>query len=113
MHELGILSNIINSIEELMETENLTVVDTIVLEVGELSGVIPKYIKDCYPAAIYKTKLADTKLQMDVIEGIGECRECHEKFNVLANDLECPKCKSRNIEPLTGKQFMIKQIIAC
>jgi hydrogenase nickel incorporation protein HypA/HybF len=113
MHELGILSQLVKSIENIMVEEKLTFVSTIVLQVGELSGVIPKYIEDCYPAAVYKTKLEKTELEMEVIPGNGRCKDCGETFNVLACDLKCPKCGSINLEALSGREFIIKEIRAC
>ena len=38
MHELGILSAMVKTIEKIAETENLEKIEKIVLEVGELSG---------------------------------------------------------------------------
>ena len=39
MHEVGIISAMLKTIEGVMEEENLTKVEKIVLRVGELSGV--------------------------------------------------------------------------
>lgn len=64
MHEVGIISAMLRQIDRIMQQEQLTKVEKIVIEVGELSGVIPHYMEECYPAAVYKTKFADTKLEM-------------------------------------------------
>ena len=45
MHEVGIISSMLKTIEKVMEQENLTTVETIVLQVGELSGVVPHYMR--------------------------------------------------------------------
>ena len=52
MHELGILSAMVKTIEKVVQQEELTHVEKIVLEVGELSGVVPSYLESCYPAAV-------------------------------------------------------------
>ena len=51
MHEVGIISSMLKTIEKVMEQENLNTVETIVLQVGELSGVVPHYMRECFPAA--------------------------------------------------------------
>ena len=114
MHEVGLLSAMLTTIEGIMEKEGLTRVDKIVLEVGEISGVVPHYIEECFPAATYKTRFADTKLEMIVIPGIIRCNRCQTEFNAYACDLKCPKCgNNSDFTPLTGREFTIKEIEAC
>ena len=48
MHELGIVFQIVNTLEKVVEEENLPAVDTVVLQVGQLSGVIPIYLDECW-----------------------------------------------------------------
>ena len=94
-----------------MVEENLTHVDKITLTVGELSGVVPYYMKECYPAAVYKTKFENTKMEMEVIPGIVHCEECGAEFNAYQFDLICPKCHNKtSLTPLSGRELMIKEI---
>ena len=112
MHELGIISAIVKTVVGVMEQEKLSSVEKIVLQVGELSGVIPHYVEECYPAAVYKTRLENTKLEMEIIPGIVRCRECNCEFNAAKHDLKCPKCGSQNLEALSGREIVIKEILA-
>ena len=43
MHELGLLSAMVKTIEGIAQEERLERVEKIVLQVGELSGVVPAY----------------------------------------------------------------------
>lgn len=113
MHELGILSAVVKTVEQIAADEQLTQIDKIVLQVGELSGVVPSYIEDCYPAAVYKTSLADTELEVEIVPGIVRCKECGTEFNAVQHDLKCPNCGSANLDALSGREFMIKEIHAC
>lgn len=113
MHELGILSSMITMLEDIMEKENLSHIEKIVLQVGEVSGIVPDYLEYCYPAAVYKTQFEDMKMEMEVIPGIVKCGYCGEEFNAVKNDLKCPNCKAvDNMTALTGKEFIIKEIQA-
>lgn len=112
MHELGILSAVIKTVVDIMAKEGLTAVEKIVLQVGELSGVLPHYVEECYPAAVYKTPLENTKLEMEVIPGIVRCNLCGEEFSAVQYNLKCPKCGSENLEALGGRDFIIKEIHA-
>ncbi len=80
MHELGIMFNIVRSVEDFAAKNQVTRVDTLVLQVGDQSPVVPHYLEACYPAAVDGTLLEETKLKIEIVP---------------------------------GKEFMIKEIMAC
>lgn len=111
MHEVGIISSMLKTIEAVMEEERLTKVEKIVLQVGELSGVLPRYMEECFPAAVYKTRFQDTKLELDIVPGIARCDCCGEEFNGLRYDMICPGCGNRErFTRLSGDELIIKEI---
>ena len=83
------------------------------LQVGELSGVVPHFVEECYPAAVYQTCMEQTKLQMEIIPGIVRCKDCGAEFSGYQYNLKCPKCGSEHLDALSGREFIIKEIIAC
>ena len=112
MHELGIVFEVVKVLEQVAVEQNLTAVDTRVLQVGELCGVIPVYLDECWPAAIDKKPyFKNTKLKLDVVPGMAKCRNCGEVFNVIAYEGYCPKCNSFDKDLLSGREFMIKEIL--
>lgn len=113
MHEVGVMIEVIKTVENFARKNNLTKIDTLVLQIGELSSIIPRYIEACYPAAVDGTMLQDTKLEIEILPGNGICRKCSKVFNLIENDNICPKCGSKDWEILCGKEFMIKEIVAC
>ena len=46
MHEVGIISSLVKTIEKMIQEEGMTEVQRVVLEVGELSGIVPEYLYD-------------------------------------------------------------------
>lgn len=112
MHELGVVIEVVKTVEKIAVEQQLSKIDTIVLQIGELSSMIPKYIKSCYPAAVDGTMMESTKLEIEVLPGNGLCRECNKVFNIIKNKGLCPKCISNNWDMLSGKEFMIKEIVA-
>lgn len=103
----------VKTIEQVMADEQLTKIDKIVLQVGELSGIVPSYLEECYPAAVYKTPFEETKLEMEIIPGIVRCRECGVEFNAVEHDLKCPGCASESLEIVSGSEFIIKELHGC
>jgi len=113
LHELGVVIEVVKNVEEFAKDNGVIKIDTIVLQIGELSSMIPKYIEDCFPVAVDGTQFEETKLEIEILPANAMCRECKKVFNILANKSQCSFCESRNWEMLSGKEFMIKEIIAC
>ena len=113
MHEIGVMIEVVKTVENFARTNGVTKIQTLILQIGELSSMIPKYIEACYPAAVEGTILQETELRIEIIPGNGICKDCNKVFNLIQNNNKCPKCGSRHWEILCGKEFMIKEIVAC
>jgi hydrogenase nickel incorporation protein HypA/HybF len=113
MHELGIMFNVVRSVEGFARQNGVTNIAALVLQVGELSPVVPQYIEACYPAAVDGTLLQDTELRIEIIPGNARCQTCGTVVNLLRNKEGCPECGGLEWEILSGKEFMIKEIVAC
>ena len=113
MHELGIIIEVVKNVEQFAKQNGVTKIDTIVLQIGELSPVIPKYVEECYPAAVDGTMMQDTKLKIEILKANAMCKGCGKAFAVVENNGKCPHCESEKSELLGGREFMIKEIVAC
>ena len=113
MHELGIMFNVVRSVESFARQNGVEKIDTLVLQIGELSPVVPQYIEACYPAAVDGTLLQETKLKIEILPGNALCKQCRKVYNLLQNRAGCPHCGDPDYEILSGKEFMIKEILAC
>ena len=112
MHELGIVYEVINIVDRFVKENKLTKVQKIVLEVGQLSQAIPRFLEECYPAAVNETAYEDTKLEINVLPANAKCRVCHEVYNVIDHRKICPRCYREEYELISGQEFNIKEIIA-
>lgn len=113
MHELGVVIEVVKTVEKFALKNQLTKIDKLVLQIGELSSMVPRYIQACYPAAVDGTLLQDTKLEIEVLPANAICKECNKVFNFIENKGQCPSCRGKEIDILGGKEFMIKEIVAC
>ncbi|MFP4364926.1 MAG: hydrogenase/urease maturation nickel metallochaperone HypA [Spirochaetia bacterium] len=57
--------------------------------------------------------LEETKLKLEVLPANRRCKECGELFHVLEHRNACPTWGSGKREILSGKEFMIKEILPC
>lgn len=112
MHEMGIVDGMLNTIDSLVEEHGLTRVDKIVLQVGDISGVIPMFVQRAYDLMVSGTKYEKTILEIEELKGIVRCNLCQHEFYAVENDHRCPKCGQRNMTPLSGRECFIKEIVA-
>ncbi len=113
MHELGIMYHIVEQVLRVVETNQLSEVETIVLQVGELSSVVPRYLHACFPAAVDGTVLKNTKLEIEILTANGICKDCGKVYPLLEFSRICPKCKGKDFEMIGGTEFYLKEIRAC
>lgn len=112
MHELGVVFEVVKTVKRIKIENNLTKVDTIVLQVGQLSSMIPKYLEECFPAAIDGTEFEDMKLEIEILPANALCKSCNTVYNAVDNRGICPKCHSDEKEIISGREFFIKEIKA-
>lgn len=113
MHEIGVLMEVVKSVERFAAENEVVQIQTLVLQIGELSSMIPKYMKTLYPAAIEGTILEGSELEIEILTANGLCKDCNKVFPVLTNHGACPSCTTKNWELLSGKEFYIKEILCC
>ncbi len=112
MHELSILIEALRIVEETAKQQNIDSVKGVVLQVGELSSVVPKFLEDYFPIVIEnKPIFQDAVLEIEMLPGIARCQNCKTQFNIVENEGYCPKCHSFDKDLLCGQEFFIKEIL--
>jgi len=101
MHELGVISKIVESCELIARQNGASRIGYIKLEIGEASGVVSKYLKTLWTMGTNGTVLDGADLVIEDIRAIVKCNDCGEEFSLMdsadANHDKpcCPKCQSR------------------
>ena len=111
MHELNVLMEVADQVEALAAENKIEKIQAIVLQIGELSSVVPIFMEEYYPLIVEKKDcLKDSHLVIETIPGEARCRCCGRQFNVVLHDGHCPGCNSFDKEILSGLDFVIKEI---
>ena len=114
MHELGIVFHIIKSLEQIGAENGLRSVSTVTLELGEVSGVVDTYLKDCWRWAAEKSDILNgSQLRIETIPAVTYCQACEKTYPTVAHGKTCPHCGSGRTYLLTGNEINIKEIEAC
>ncbi len=112
MHELSILVEVVRIVDELAQEQSIDRVKAIVLQVGELSSVVPRFMEEYFPNVIDgNPRFKDAYLEIETLPGMARCQKCENVFNVVENEGYCPKCRSFDKDLLCGQEFFIKEIL--
>lgn len=112
MHELGLLHQVIKTIDGVMVEQGLTEVDSITLTVGEMTDVVPRFLEEAWKVAKDGTSYPNAILKVEISPAIAKCQACNFQASVKEFDFACPKCNSSSLKVISGREFEIKEILA-
>lgn len=114
MHELGIVFAMIDTLEDVARDNDLTVISRVTLELGEVSGVIPDYLLDCWKWASDKHDLLrGAELAIETIPAVTICNACGKTYPTVEYGRTCPYCGSGETVLQQGNEFQIRDVTAC
>ncbi len=111
MHELGVVFHIMDSLEEVAKENSVSHVQSVTVEVGEVSTVIPAYLTDCWAwAAKKRPLLTDCDMKVEILPAVTWCDGCKTEYGTVAHGRICPHCGSEKTWLLRGNELNIKEI---
>lgn len=111
MHELGIVFKIIEDVEEVAAQNGLRRVSSVTLQVGEVSGILPDYLADCWRWACGKRDLMrGCELELEQIPAVTHCEACGADYPTVAHGRVCPVCGGERTYLVQGNETLIKEI---
>lgn len=114
MHELGLVFSVIKTVEELGKENNLSKVSVVTMEVGEVSGVVPMFLTDCWKWSVEKSELLkNSELKIETLKAVTFCEDCEKTYPTMEYAKICPYCKSEHTYLVTGNEVNIKEVEAC
>lgn len=112
MHELSYISRLANLAIETATANNALTVESITIQVGEMTGLVPEYLQNYYPSAVKGTILEGSRLEIEYLHVVAKCSNCGNEFTPSKEDeYLCPKCHNSASSILHGREFLIKNII--
>ncbi len=113
MHELGIVTHVIKEIEKVALENQLDKVLAVRLSFGEVSGIIPEYLKKCWDWMVRRDHpvLDGAEFEWEIIPAITYCENCEKTYETVKYGRICPHCNSGNTYLLQGNEVMIKEIV--
>ena len=112
MHELSIMTSLMDRVCEIAKTENAEKVTAVNLKNGALSGVISEALEFCFDVCAAGTLVENAKLNIKFVKAMWQCESCEaEIYELEDNSIPiCPKCEGLNLKLISGREFELESI---
>ena len=107
MHELSITQGIVEICLQHAEGRDITLV---VVEIGDLSGVVPEAVEFCFAACSVDTLAEAARLEIRRIDGKGRCLDCTAVQPIERLYDPCCHCGSYALEIVSGEEMRVLEI---
>lgn len=110
MHEMSIVTGILNIAEEQARAAGAHVIHAIEVEIGDLAGIEIDALNFCFEAARKNTLAARADLVIHPIPGLGHCLTCEKDVPVTFPVALCPACGQPVFDVRQGRELRVKSI---
>ncbi|MBR1809302.1 MAG: hydrogenase maturation nickel metallochaperone HypA [Paludibacteraceae bacterium] len=111
MHELGIVFYIIRDVKKAAEENKVNHISAVVINIGEVSTIVPHMLTDCWQWAADKEELLKgAELKIKTIPAVTHCDGCGKEYPTVAHGKICPHCGSEDTWLAQGREVEIKEI---
>jgi hydrogenase nickel incorporation protein HypA/HybF len=111
MHELSIVSSIVDSVNETLASYPGARVKEVRLRVGALASVIEDSLQFCYGIATEGTPLEGSVLVVRILPLRMHCDKCAQDVEIASlQSFRCPRCEEPVMDMLQGRELEIDSI---
>jgi hydrogenase nickel incorporation protein HypA/HybF len=111
MHELSIVSSIVDSVTETLAAYPGATVKEVRLRVGAMAAVIEDSLQFCYGIATEGTPLEGSKLVVKILPVMMHCDSCGEDVEINSlQSFRCPRCDQPVSDLRQGRELEIESI---
>ena len=110
MHEMSIAQSVIDIVRDEMAKNEATILRSVRLNIGQLSGIVPDALSFCFEIITSKTEMEGARFIMDIVPLRGYCHICKEEFEIKDYVFLCPTCKDKQIETISGRDLTVVEI---
>lgn len=111
MHELSLLENVREILENHALSQNFTKVTQVTLEIGKLSCVEPDALRFGFDVVMKGSLAENAELNISDLAGLGICRQCGLQIEMETSHDPCSNCGSPFVKIIQGAEMKIKDLI--
>lgn len=110
MHELGLMTGIMDAVLQTAQNAGADKVTEIKLTVGEMTEVVEEALVFAFEALSEGTMCEGAKLDLTIVHPRSRCLECGAEYDHDRFHVRCPECDSPFTELLQGREMQIDSI---
>ena len=111
MHELSIVSSVIETVTDSLAAYPGARVLEVRLRVGALASVVVQSLEFCWGIATDGTPLAGAKLVVNVVPVVARCAKCAQDVELASlQSFRCPRCGEPVTDLRQGRELEIESI---
>jgi hydrogenase nickel incorporation protein HypA/HybF len=111
IHEAAIAQNILRIVEEAARANDLSCVSSIVLEIGQFSGVEVGALDFAFSVFKEGSILEEAEIEYLTPPLMLYCQHCETEYLGDWEDLQCPACLETEFDIIQGQELKIKSIV--
>lgn len=110
MHELGLMTGIMDAVIAAANDAGADRVTEIDLTVGEMTEVVEEAMHFAFEVLSEGTICEGATLKMNIVQPRSRCLECDAEYDHDRFHMRCPECDSPFTELLQGREMQIESI---
>ena len=110
MHELSVTENILEIALRHAQKSQARRITSLNLVIGQLSSILDDSVQFYWGIIAQNTIAAEARLHFERLPARFHCRNCQEDYQLIAEQLGCPKCGSPLVSLTQGEEFYLESI---
>ncbi len=110
MHELSLIANLFDIMEEKAEEKNAKKITFVKLQVGLHAGAVPELLKSAFDIYKKDTIAAEAEIEIETVPLRIHCRECGHTMETEDLVFSCSQCGSNQIETIAGTDMILQKM---
>jgi hydrogenase nickel incorporation protein HypA/HybF len=116
MHELSLAVSVVDYLKNLAKEQGLRRIDAVFLEVGELTHVDPRQLRESFKIASQGTVAEGSKVYVKRRSLSLKCAKCGRESKINLKEaitdysLKCSSCGSTDVEIDKGRELLLKRV---
>lgn len=110
MHELAIISNLLEIVKEEASAHRIHRVTRVDLVIGKMHHLVPDLVRFAFETITEGTVAEQADLEIEWVEVMMTCRDCTHHFQLDDWVFICPKCGSVDLKQVCGQELYVKSL---
>jgi hydrogenase nickel incorporation protein HypA/HybF len=110
MHELSIIANLFDIMEEKAREKDAKKIISVKLQVGKLAGVVPEFLETAFDVYKKGTMAADATLEIEKVPLKIQCKACKKTMALDDFVFICLSCGSKDLKTVSGTELFLEKM---